>query len=109
VSKVNLLGHIIAKSGIKVDPERVRDTPQIPFLVNKKATHPFLGKIKFLRKFISDYAQIVKPIHEMVKKDAIYKWDKREKDAFFHINPNFNTYFLLHTFTYDTSLVIVLT
>lgn len=37
VSEGNLLGHIIAKSGIKVDPERVKAIMQIPFPVNKKA------------------------------------------------------------------------
>jgi len=56
----------------------------------------------------------------MVKKDAVYKWDKREKDEFCYIkkitakaptlyNPKFNKDFLLYTFTFDTSLVIVLT
>jgi len=45
----------------------------------------FLGNINFIHKFISNYAYIVKLIKEMVKKDAIYKWDKREKDAFTHI------------------------
>eukprot|EP00253_Pinus_taeda_P004886 PITA_04886 len=119
VSEGNLLGHIIAKSGIKVDPERVKAITQIPFPLNKKAMQFFLGKIMFLYKFISNYAQIVKPMQEMVKKDAIYKWDKREKDAFSHIrqtivealtlyNLNFNKDFLLYTFTSDTSLEVVL-
>ena len=58
----NILGHIIAKSGIKVESDGVRTITQIPFTVNKKDMQSFLGKINFLRKFISDYAQIVKPI-----------------------------------------------
>jgi len=56
----------------------------------------------------------------MVKKEAIYKWDKREKDEFSHIeksiveapalySPDFNKYIFLYPFTYDTSLAIVLT
>lgn len=69
----NILGHIIAKSGIKVNPERVRDITQIPFLVDKKAIQYFLGKINFLRKLIFDYTQIMKPMQEMVKKDELYK------------------------------------
>jgi len=51
----NLLGHIIAKSGIKLDHKRVKAITQIPFQVNKKAMLSFLGKIIFLHKFISDY------------------------------------------------------
>lgn len=37
VSKGNLLGHIISKSGIKVDPDRVQSITQIPHPMNKKS------------------------------------------------------------------------
>lgn len=55
VSEGNLLRHIIAKNGIKIDLDRVRMTMQIPFLVNKQAMQCFLGKMNFLHKCISDY------------------------------------------------------
>lgn len=42
----------------------------------------FLGKIKFLWKFILGYAQIVKPMQDMIKKDAVYSWDERKNYAF---------------------------
>ena len=82
VSKHNLLGHIISKNGIKFALERVKFISRIHFPVNKKVMQSFLGKINFLHKFISDYAQIFKPLQEMIKKYDTYKWDKREKDAF---------------------------
>ena len=37
VSEGNILGHIIAKIGIKVDPNKVKTITQIPHPVNKKA------------------------------------------------------------------------
>eukprot|EP00253_Pinus_taeda_P021697 PITA_21697 len=115
VFKGNLLGHIIAKSGIKVNPDKVRTTTQIPDLVNKKSMQSFLGQVNFLREFISNYAQIVKPIQEMIEKEEVYKWNKREKDMFSHIKqaivepPDFSKVFLLYTFSSDTSLVVKLT
>jgi len=42
----------------------------------------FLVKINFLRKFISDYVQIIIPIQDMIKKDTLYNWGKKEKDGF---------------------------
>lgn len=56
----------------------------------------------------------------MIKKGEIYSWGKWEKDVFTPIeqeiiealvlyNPNFSKYFLLYTFSFDTSLVVVLT
>jgi len=110
----NLLGHIIAKSGIKVDLDRVKTITYIPHLVNKKSMQSVFGKIKFLHKFTFDYAHIVKLIQEMVKKDVVWKWDKREKDAFSHIKQaiveapmlyklDFSKDFVLYTFSSDTS------
>lgn len=42
----------------------------------------FLGKINFLGNFILDYVQIVKPIQDMIKKDAVYSWGKKENNSF---------------------------
>lgn len=120
MSECNLLGHIIAKFGIKVDLDKVWTIMQIPHLVHNNAMQCFLGKINFLRKFIFHYAQIIKPIQEMIKSDIVYKWDKMVKDVFTYIKQeiaearalqslDFSKYFFLYTFTYDTSLAIVLT
>eukprot|EP00253_Pinus_taeda_P004214 PITA_04214 len=67
-----LLEDIVAKSGIKVDLDWVQTITQFPYLVNKKAMQSFLGKINFLRNFISDYAEIVNPMKDMIKKDVVY-------------------------------------
>ena len=42
----------------------------------------FLGKINFVRRFIYDFTEIVKPLQEMIKKDSNFKWKKERKDAF---------------------------
>lgn len=80
----------------------------------------FLGKINFLWKFILDFVQIVKPMQDMIKKDAVYSWDKRENFSFTRIkqdityvptlyNPKFKKDFLLYTFASDKSFTAVLT
>ena len=48
VAEGNLLGHIINKQGIVVDPERVKAIAQIPPPSSKKAMQSFLGKINFV-------------------------------------------------------------
>ena len=68
----------------------------------------FLGKINFMRRFISDFAEIVKPLQEMIKKDSNFKWTKERKEAFEKIkeaiakaptlrSPDFNIEFILYT------------
>ena len=80
----------------------------------------FLGKINFVRKFISDFAQIVRPLQRMLKKNVVFKWNMPEKEAFEKIkkaiakapslqSPDFSRGFILYTFASDSSLADVLT
>ena len=56
-----LLGRIVFAEGIKIDPERVKAILKISIPRNKKEIQSFIGKINFLRWFIPNFAEIVKP------------------------------------------------
>ncbi len=77
-----LLGHIISKDGIKIDPQRVQAILQVDLLRNKKEVQSFLGQVNFLRRFISCFAEIVKNITNMLKKDHEIKWTEDAKKSF---------------------------
>ena len=62
VTEGKLLGHIVSKKGISIDPERIKAIEQIPFPHNKKGMQYFMGTINFVRRFVPDFAQIVKPL-----------------------------------------------
>ena len=47
-----LLGQIVTKDGVKIDPKRVEVIHNIAFPKNKKEVQVFLGRINFLRRFI---------------------------------------------------------
>jgi hypothetical protein len=70
----NILGHIVSKYGIKIDPKRVEAIDTINIPRNKKQIQSFLGKINILRRFIPNFAEIVKLITYMLKKDKEVKW-----------------------------------
>ena len=57
-----LLGFVISPEGITIDLGRIEAIKAIVLPHNKKAMQSFLGKINFVRKFISDFAEIVKPL-----------------------------------------------
>jgi hypothetical protein len=57
-----LLGNIVSKDGIQVDPTRVDAIMKVPLLENRKAMQPFFGKINFIKKFMPNIGEIVKPI-----------------------------------------------
>jgi hypothetical protein len=120
VEEGKILGHFISQAGIHIDPERVKAITHLTLPHNKKTMQSFFGKINFVRKFIPDFAETVRPLQKMIRKDDEFKWDDERKDAFRNIkssisqapvlrSPNFNRDFFLYTFASDQSLVAVLT
>ena len=69
-----LLGHVVSKKGISIDPERIKAIEQIPLPHNKKGMQSFMGTINFVRRFVPDFAQMVKPLQQMVKQSVQFKW-----------------------------------
>ena len=115
-----MLRFVISLKGITIDPGRVEAIKAIVLPHNKKAMQSFLGKINSVRRFISDFAEIVKTLQEMIKKGSNFKWSKERKEAFDKIkeaiakaptlrSPNFNNEFILYTFASNHSIVVVLT
>ena len=79
-----------------------------------------MGKINFVRRFVPNFAQVVKPLQFLVKKDVPFEWSDEQKNAFTEIqkaiaeapslmSPDFRKDFILYTFAIDFSYVAVLT
>jgi hypothetical protein len=99
-----ILGHIISPEGIKIDLARVKAIQKIDIPRNEKSIQSFIGKINFLRRFIPKFAEIIKLITDMLKKDAEIKWIPEAKESFENIkqalikalvliNPNYSKEF----------------
>ena len=82
VDEGKLLGHIISKDGVKVDPERVEAIKKVPLPQNLKALQSFNGQINFIRRFISNLAELMKSLQKLLKKDANFEWTDEGKIAF---------------------------
>ena len=77
-----MLGHLIYKEGIRIDPARIEAILNIQPPRNIKELQAFLGKINFLRRFISNLAEIIKDLNNMLKKDSSIKWTIKAKKYF---------------------------
>ena len=80
-----LLGHIVTKDGVNIDPKRVEVINGIALPRNKKEVQVFLGRINFLRRFIPNYVQIVRHITDMLKKNNELNWSQESREAFVRI------------------------
>jgi hypothetical protein len=112
-----ILGHIVSPEGIKIDLKRVKAIEQIDIPRNKKSIQSFIGKLNFLRRFIPNFAEIIKHITDMLKKDEEIKWIPEEKESFENINqdlikapilinPNYSKEFLIFSFAYEDTIVV---
>ena len=69
-----LLGHIVTTRGICIDSDIVEAIQKISIPINKKKIQSFHGKVIFLRRFVPNFAEIVKNITCMLRKDSEIKW-----------------------------------
>jgi hypothetical protein len=120
VEQGKLLGFIVSKYGMIIDPERTQAIAKLPPPSSKKAMQSFLGKINFVRRFVPSFSEMVRPLQNLIKKDVLYRWGPQESQAFDSIrksiieapslmSPDFSQDFTLYTFASDRSYVVVLT
>jgi len=81
-----LLGHIISKDGLKIDPERVEAIKRFPLPQTKKSLQYFLGQINFVRRFIPNLTKTIKPILKILKKYVKFEWTDEGRKSFKSIN-----------------------
>ena len=64
-----------------MDPERVEAIQNVPLPPTKKSLQSFLGHINFIRRFIPNLAELMRPL-KLLKKDDKYEWSEEGKIAF---------------------------
>jgi hypothetical protein len=65
-TEIKYLGLIVLVGGIKTDPEKVSVVKNWPAIKNVKDLRNDLGFTSYYRRFIQDYAKIVKPLNDLL-------------------------------------------
>ena len=81
-SSVKFLGHTLDKSGIRPNDEKVEDVRNFPIPTTVRKVKSFLGLSGFYRQYIEGYGKIAEPLTRLLKKDAKFKWDTPQQEAF---------------------------
>ena len=76
------LGHRVSTKGIEVYPAKISTIEKLLPLSNVKGIRSFLGHAGFYRRFIKDFSKIVKPLCNLLEKDASFVFDENYSKAF---------------------------
>jgi RNase H-like domain found in reverse transcriptase/Reverse transcriptase (RNA-dependent DNA polymerase)/Integrase zinc binding domain len=65
---VEYLGHIVTREGVKPNPSKIEAIKRWPLPKNEKQLKGFLGVLGYYRRFIKDFAKIIKPLTAQLRK-----------------------------------------
>ena len=77
-----VLGHIISREGIQVDPTKIELISKLPSPTTIKEVRQFLGHASFYRRFIQDFSKICQSLCDLLLKDAEFIQTKACQEAF---------------------------
>ncbi|BFG15851.1 hypothetical protein CerSpe_021250 [Prunus speciosa] len=80
----NFLGFLVRQRGIEIDKNKAKSIIEAQPPRNKKELQSLLGKINFLRKFISNSAGKIQPFSSMLrlKQERTFNWEEQHHQAF---------------------------
>lgn len=84
VSAGKFLGFLVKKTGIEIDKNKAQAIFDTVPPRNKKELQSLLGKINFLRRFISNLSGRIKIFSPLLKlkSEEVFKWEKEHQEAF---------------------------
>ena len=69
----NLLGHIVLREGVSVDPTKVAVIVNMPPPTSAKKLHSTLVDRWYYLRFIKRYANITAPLENLLKKSEVFQ------------------------------------
>jgi len=82
VKSGKLLGFIVSQKEIEVDPEKVKSILEMPKPRTEKQVRGFLGRLKYIARFISQLTTTCEPFFKLLRKNQSIHWDKDCQEAF---------------------------
>ncbi|MCP4055480.1 MAG: hypothetical protein GY739_21060, partial [Mesoflavibacter sp.] len=90
------LGNILNKDGLLPDPGNVQAVREFPVPVNVHQMRRFIGLASYYRKFVPNFASIIRPMTQLLRKDVKYEWTDIHQKAFTRIRELLCTAPVLH-------------
>ncbi|XP_060170576.1 uncharacterized protein LOC132601513 [Lycium barbarum] len=77
-----LLGFIVSRRGIELDPSKIKAIRELPPPKNRTEVISLLSRLNYISRFIAQLTTTCEPIFKLLKKDAAVKWTDECQEAF---------------------------
>ena len=81
-AELEFLGHVIDADGIRPFQKHTAAVRDYPAPRSKEDISKFLGILNFFRSFLPDAALLLQPLTSLMKKSAVFVWEKGQQEAF---------------------------
>ncbi|XP_070047278.1 uncharacterized protein [Nicotiana tomentosiformis] len=92
VPSEKLLGFIVSRHGIELDPSKIKAIQELPPPKIKTEVMSLLGRLNYISKFIAQLTTTCEPIFRLLKKNAAVKWTDECQEAFDKIKRYYQTH-----------------
>jgi len=114
-----LLGHVVFRGGLKVDPEKVQRILEMKAPVSREQVSSLWGTTIYHNRFISNLVGLGRPISSLIAKTKPFVWSEECSQAFNYIkshlasgpivcNPDWNVQFILNPSASEYAVAAVL-
>ena len=79
---VVFLGHIVSSQGLATDPSKTQCIVDWPQPKNVREVRQFTGLCAYYRRYVRNFAQIARPLHQLTEKDRPFSWTEECTTAF---------------------------
>ena len=77
-----LLGFILSRRGIELDPSKIKAILELPPPKNKTEVMSLLRRLNYISKFIAQLTTTCEPMFKLLKKNATVEWTEECREAF---------------------------
>ncbi|XP_070002280.1 uncharacterized mitochondrial protein AtMg00860-like [Nicotiana sylvestris] len=77
-----LLGFVVSRCGIELDPSKIKVIQELPLPSNKTDVMSLHGRLNYISRFIAQLTTTSEPIFKLLKKNAAIKWTDECQEAF---------------------------
>ncbi|GKA07624.1 putative reverse transcriptase domain-containing protein, partial [Tanacetum coccineum] len=86
LDSVQFLGHVIDRSGVHVDPAKIKAIKSWAAPTKPTEVRQFLRLAGYYRRFIEGFSLISKPLTKLTQKNKKYEWGEEKEEAFQTLN-----------------------